>query len=72
MHLPKTTLVSRLASGADRNDATALSFEEGPVFPESYAYLEERGVTINRGVLRHEAAEVLELYRRQGGPIYNA
>ena len=35
--------VSRLVSGADRNDATALGFEEGPVFPESYAYLEERG-----------------------------
>ena len=64
--------VSRLVSGADRNDATALSFEEGPVFPESYTYLEERGVTISRGVLRHEAAAVLELYRRQGGPIYNA
>jgi tRNA(Arg) A34 adenosine deaminase TadA len=63
--------VSRLVSGADRSDATALSFEEGPVFPESYAYLEQRGVTIRRGMLRHEAAAVLELYRLQGGRIYN-
>lgn len=64
--------VRRLVTGADRDDATALSFEEGPVFPQSYAYLEERGVTIARGVLRQEAAAVLELYRREGGQIYNA
>ena len=62
----------RMVTGADRDDATALSFEEGPVCPESYAYLEERGVTITRGVLRQEAAAVMELYRRQGGKIYNA
>jgi tRNA(Arg) A34 adenosine deaminase TadA len=62
----------RMVTGADRDDATALSFEEGPVFPESYAYLEERGITITRGVLRQEAAAVMELYRRQGGKIYNA
>ena len=42
------------------------------MFPQSYTYLEERGVTITRGVLRQEAAAVLELYRRQGGQIYNA
>jgi tRNA(Arg) A34 adenosine deaminase TadA len=64
--------VRRLVTGADRADASALSFDEGPVFPESYAYLEARGVTVVRGVLRQEAAAVLELYRRQGGPIYNA
>lgn len=64
--------VRRLVTGADRDDAAALSFEEGPVFPQSYAYLEERGVAITRGVLRQEAAGVLELYHRQGGQIYNA
>jgi tRNA(Arg) A34 adenosine deaminase TadA len=64
--------VRRLVTGADRDDATALSFEEGPVFPQSYTYLEERGVAITRAVLRQEAASVLELYRRQGGQIYNA
>ncbi|MGH9362634.1 MAG: nucleoside deaminase [Thermoanaerobaculia bacterium] len=63
--------VKRLVCGADRDDASRLSFEEGPVFPESYAYLEERGVEIVRGVLREEAREVLELYRHGGGPIYN-
>ena len=64
--------VRRMVTGADRDDATALSFEEGPVFAQSYAYLEERGVAITRGVLRQDAAGVLELYRRQGGQIYNA
>ena len=64
--------VRRMVTGADRDDATALSFEEGPVFPQSYAYLQERGVVITRSVLRQEAAAVLELYRRQGGQIYNA
>jgi tRNA(Arg) A34 adenosine deaminase TadA len=64
--------VRRLVTGADRADASALDFDEGPVFPESYAYLEARGVAVLRGVLRPEAAAVLELYRRQGGVIYNA
>jgi tRNA(Arg) A34 adenosine deaminase TadA len=64
--------VRRLVTGADRADASALDFDEGPVFPESYAYLEARGLAVVRGVLRREAAAVLELYRRQGGVIYNA
>ncbi len=64
--------VRRLVTGANRADASALDFDEGPVFPESYAYLEARGVAVVRGVLRREAAAVLELYRREGGPIYNA
>jgi tRNA(Arg) A34 adenosine deaminase TadA len=61
----------RMVAGADRADASVLSFDEGPVFPESYAYLEARGIAVTRGVLRQEAAAVLELYRRQGGAIYN-
>jgi tRNA(Arg) A34 adenosine deaminase TadA len=64
--------VRRLVTGATREDAIALSFDEGPVFPESFAYLEARGVGVVRGVRRKEAAAVLELYKRQGGPIYNA
>jgi len=64
--------VSRVVCGAAREDATRLRFEEGPVFPESYRYLEDRGVRIARHVLREEAKEILELYRSRGGPIYNA
>lgn len=61
----------RLVCGATREDATAIGFDEGPVFPESYAYLESRGIDVVRGILRKDAAAVLELYRRSGGPIYN-
>jgi tRNA(Arg) A34 adenosine deaminase TadA len=63
--------VRRLVCGAAGDDARRLDFEEGPVFPESHRYLEERGIEIVRGVLRDEARAVLELYRRRGGPIYN-
>jgi len=64
--------VKRIVCGATREDATRLEFEEGPVFPESYAYLENRGIEIVRSVLRDEARAVLEQYRRRGGKIYNA
>lgn len=63
--------VSRLVCSASRDDAMALGFDEGPVFPESYRYLEERGVRIDRGVLRQEGVAVLDLYRSRGGVIYN-
>ncbi|HET9276243.1 MAG TPA: hypothetical protein VFN96_09245, partial [Gemmatimonadales bacterium] len=63
--------VRRVVCGADRDDAARLAFDEGPVFPESYRYLEARGIEIVRGVLREEARAVLELYRESGGEIYN-
>ena len=63
--------VSRVLCGARREDAHILEFDEGPVFPESYRYLENRGIEIQRGVLREEARAVLELYRDRGGVIYN-
>jgi tRNA(Arg) A34 adenosine deaminase TadA len=63
--------VRRVVCGAAREDASRLSFEEGPVFPESYRYLEERGITIEHNVLRDEARAVLELYRTTSGKIYN-
>ncbi len=63
--------VNRVVYGAAREDASLLNFEEGPVFPESYEYLEERGISIVRNVLRDEARAVLELYRSKAGKIYN-
>jgi tRNA(Arg) A34 adenosine deaminase TadA len=63
--------VRRVVYGAAREDASRLDFEEGPVFPESYRYLEERGIEIRRNVLRDEARTVLELYRSRGGRVYN-
>ncbi|HUG02407.1 MAG TPA: nucleoside deaminase [Longimicrobiales bacterium] len=64
--------VGRIVAGADRDDAMAQGFDEGPVFSETYAYLAERGVQVERGVCRDEAAAVLERYVRGGGEIYNA
>jgi len=63
--------VRRVVYGAGREDASRLNFEEGPVFPESYGYLEDRGITIQRNLLRDEARAVLELYRAKSGKIYN-
>lgn len=62
--------VRRLVFAAAREDASALAFDEGPVFPESYAYLEQRGLRVARGELRDEAAAVLAAYRAGGGLIY--
>lgn len=63
--------VGRLVCAADRIDAKVLGFDEGPVYPASYRYLEERGVDVVRGVLREEARAVFGLYRDRGGVIYN-
>ena len=63
--------VTRLVFSATREDATRSGFDEGPVFADSYRYLEERGITIERGRLRSEGASVLDLYVQRGGPIYN-
>jgi tRNA(Arg) A34 adenosine deaminase TadA len=64
--------VRRIVYGAGREDASRLNFEEGPVFPSSYKYLEDRGIAIVRDVLRPEACAVLERYRAKSGKIYNA
>ena len=63
--------VTRVVFSAMREDATQSGFDEGPVFADSYRYLENRGITIERGRLRSEGAAVLKLYVEQGGPIYN-
>lgn len=63
--------VRDLECGASRDDAVRIGFDEGPVFPESWTYLAERGVRVRLGVRRIEAAAVLETYRRSGGTIYN-
>jgi tRNA(Arg) A34 adenosine deaminase TadA len=62
--------VTRLVSGADRADAEAIGYDEGPVFLSSYEYLERAGVQVVRGVRRAEARAVLDAYRAAGGVIY--
>jgi len=63
--------VTRLVCGATREDAQAIGFDEGPVFPESYTYLAERGVKIVRRVLREQANAVIQGYLTSGGLIHN-
>jgi tRNA(Arg) A34 adenosine deaminase TadA len=62
--------VRRLVYGGARADATAVGFDEGPVFPASYAYLRERGIDIVGELLRADARAVLELYVARGGRVY--
>jgi len=62
--------LERVVFGALREDVEAIGFDEGPVFAQSYEYVSERGVAIVRGLLRDEAAAVLQLYAQRGGPVY--
>jgi tRNA(Arg) A34 adenosine deaminase TadA len=63
--------VSTVLIGATREDATAIGFDEGPVFPESLRYLEARGIVFRTGIARAEGRAVLERYRSLGRPLYN-
>jgi tRNA(Arg) A34 adenosine deaminase TadA len=63
--------VRRVICGATRDDAARLNFDEGPVFPASYRYLQDRGLDMRFGVLRDRAREVLEMYRAGAGVVYN-
>ena len=64
--------VSRVLAGATRDDAMAIGFDEGPVFPASIAYLEARGVVYREGLHRDTARAVLLEYQAAGGTRYNA
>jgi tRNA(Arg) A34 adenosine deaminase TadA len=64
--------VRRLLCGARDEDAREIGFDEG-VKPDAWvAALGERGITVERDVLRGEAARVLREYARRGGEIYNS
>ena len=72
-HPALATIHSRVVDKLTREPVEdfRIDFEEGPVFPASYTYLEDRGITIVRDVLRAEARAVLERYRTKSGKIYN-
>jgi tRNA(Arg) A34 adenosine deaminase TadA len=63
--------VGRLVCAASRDDAARIGFEEGPVFEQSWVYLEARGLRVERGLHAAEARAVLDLYAARGGAIYN-
>lgn len=62
--------VARLVTGATKADAEAIGYDEGPVVPESYLYLERKGVEVIRGIRGDEARALFALYQAAGGPIY--
>lgn len=62
--------VRRLVAGATKADAESIGYDEGPVFPESYAYLERKGVEVVRGVRREAARALFAAYKAAGGEIY--
>jgi len=64
--------VRRLVCGARDEDARAVGFDEGAKLTEWALALEERGIAVERDVLREEAAAVLRRYAESGGRIYNA
>ena len=63
--------VSSLAWGATREDAEKAGFDEGDK-PDDWAEsLLRRGIAVHEGVLRAEAAAVLERYAYNDGHIYH-
>src|SRR3970282_159819 len=63
--------VSELVTGATDSDARSIGFDEGAKPRGWTRVLPARGSRACTEVLRPEAREILELYRRSGGEIYN-
>jgi tRNA(Arg) A34 adenosine deaminase TadA len=58
--------IRHLVCGARSEDAEAAGFDEGPKPAEWVRTLEERGITVERDVLRDEAAAVLREHAEEG------
>lgn len=64
--------VSRLTYAATAADVQGiLGFDEGPLPRDWQGELNRRGITVAGEYLRAAAVEVLELYRRMDGTVYN-
>lgn len=63
--------VERLVYAATADDARAIGFDEGPVFDQSYQYLQERGMEVVHRFMQQEGRAVLQMYHAGGGTIYN-
>jgi len=64
--------VRHLVCGARDEDARAVGFDEGAKMAEWAGSLEDRGISVQRSVLREEAVAVLREYAERGGEIYNS
>lgn len=64
--------VTRLSYGAAAADVQGiLGFDEGPLPRDWQGELARRGITVAGEFLRAEAVEVLELYKKMAGTVYN-
>jgi tRNA(Arg) A34 adenosine deaminase TadA len=63
--------ISRLMCGARDEDARAIGFDEGPKINDWINALNNRGIAVERDVLRKDAIAVLKEYAEKGGIIYN-
>ena len=64
--------VTRLTYGAAAADVQGiLGFDEGPLPRDWQGELGRRGITVAGEFLRAEAVEVLELYKKMAGTVYN-
>ncbi len=64
--------VRHLVCGARDEDARAVGFDEGSKMSAWAGSLEDRGISVERNVLRDEAVAVLREYAERGGEIYNS
>jgi len=65
--------VTRLTYAAAAADvAGILGFDEGPLPRDRPGELNKRGITVAGETLRAEAVEVLELYKKKQGTVYNS
>jgi tRNA(Arg) A34 adenosine deaminase TadA len=64
------TRLTYAATAADVQDV--LGFDEGPLPRDWRGELQKRGITVVGEYLRTEAVEVLELYKRMAGTVYNS
>lgn len=63
--------IKRLVCAANGDDARAIGFDEGPVFTQSFSYLQEKGISVERNFHRLQGQAVLQDYARRNGLIYN-
>jgi len=63
--------VRRLVCGAQKEDAQAIGFDEGPMIENWTEALSDRGIEVIQNVRREKAAAVLKDYLKSDGLIYN-
>jgi len=64
--------IKHLTCAARDSDARAIGFDEGPKLHDWQQALEQRGISVQTDVCRHDAIKVLQHYASSGGAIYNA